>query len=224
MIKAILFDMDDTLFEFDACARAALRGTLVQSGILYQEEWFDVYIRIDRMLWKKRDEGLLSMNEVMVKRFELFFQELSLCADAAAMNRLYLDNLGNTCIPENGADNVLRYLYSRYNLYVASNGVFNTQIARLKKSGYLKYFKDLFVSDRIGIEKPEKGFFDTCLGKMGYEADQVIIIGDGILSDISGGINAGMNTCWYNRKRERGPEGIVPQYEILHLEELLNIL
>jgi FMN phosphatase YigB (HAD superfamily) len=87
-------------------------------------------------------------------------------------------------------------------------------MARLKKSGYLKYFKDLFVSDRIGIEKPEKGFFDTCLGKMGYEADQVIIIGDGILSDISGGINAGMNTCWYNRKRERGPEGIVPQYEI----------
>ena len=108
--------------------------------------------------------------------------------------------MNNRLVPVEGAKEMLAYLSGKYSLYVASNGYSVKQRERLKKAGMFDYFTDMFVSEETGTQKPQKEFFDYCFARMekDLKPEEVMIIGDGLTSDMAGGNNAGIRTCWFN--------------------------
>ena len=114
---------------------------------------------------------------------------------------------------------------SKYDLYVASNSLLSTQVSRLTSAGLYHHFKDLFVSDAIGHQKPTKEFFEGCFCKIpNFNREETIIIGDSLSSDIKGGCNVGIKTCWFNPKKQENTTEYKADYEITSLEEIKNIL
>lgn len=119
----------------------------------------------------------------------------------------------------------MQALKDKYELYIVSNGTASVQDSRLESAGIAPYFKDIFISERLGADKPTKKFFDIVFSRIeGFERDKAVIVGDRLSSDILGGINAGIKTCWFNPKRLPGKEDIPADHEIHALSELPELL
>ena len=141
---------------------------------------------------------------------------------AALPYRAYL-GVGHYFI--DGAEELLAYLHGKYDLYIASNGVAETQYSRMASAGINKYFKEVFISETTGSHKPEKAYFDYCFARMeNFDPKTTLIIGDSLTSDIKGGLDAGIQTCWFNPKGKPSRPDIRPHYEIRSLKELQSIL
>ena len=124
-----------------------------------------------------------------------------------------------------GAEELLEALYGKYPLYIVSNGNLSVQEGRIASSGIAKYFGEIFISQQIGFDKPRKEFFDACFARIpGFDRERSIIVGDSLTSDIRGGINAGIKTCWYNPRGKAAREDIRPDYSIAELNELPGLL
>ena len=162
---------------------------------------------------------------ILESRFPLFFKELGVEGDGLAAERLYRKQLDESAVLIDGALEILERLSGHYEMYVITNGVSKTQYSRLKKSGIDRYMKDIFVSEDAGAQKPQNAFFDYCLERMGHPAlEQLLVIGDSLTSDIQGGINAGIDTCWFDRKGTEDTQGREVTYIIRALKELEEIL
>ena len=224
MIKTVLFDLDDTLLDFHRSERVALSETLLQFGIEPSDATINRYSEINRAMWEQLELGRMTREEILVRRFTLLFEELGVNADGVAAKRSYEWNLGGSYFYIEGAEALLEEMSKKYDLYVMSNGTASVQDRRIEASGIAKYFKDIFISEKIGYNKPSIEFFDRCFARIpGFKKDEAIIIGDSLSSDIQGGINAGILTCHYNRRSEK-KDGIVPSYTIETLEELPALL
>ena len=129
-------------------------------------------------------------------------------------------------VPVDGAEDMLRYLSEKYLLYAASNGYSVKQRERLRKAGMISYFTDIFVSEETGSQKPQKEFFDYCFARMpeDLKRDEVVILGDGLTSDMAGGNNAGIHTCWLNAFGETNTAGVSIDMEIHSLREIRKFL
>ena len=164
-------------------------------------------------------------DHILESRFPLFFKELGVEGDGLAAERLYRKQLDESAVLIDGALEILERLSGHYEMYVITNGVSKTQYSRLKKSGIDRYMKDIFVSEDAGAQKPQNAFFDYCLERMGHPAlEQLLVIGDSLTSDIQGGINAGIDTCWFDRKGTGDTQGREVTYIIRALKELEEIL
>jgi len=151
--------------------------------------------------------------------------ELGKEVDGPEAEKLYREQLNESAVLIDGALEILEYLSRKYDLYVITNGVSKTQYNRLAKSGIDRYMKDIFVSEDAGCQKPRKEFFEYCFKRLGTDdVSQMLVIGDSLSSDIRGGNNAGIDTCWFNRKGDSCPADISVDYEIRHLEELKKYL
>lgn len=205
----LLFDLDNTLLDFDRQEAASMRKTLIERGIDPTPEVLSLFSRINLRHWEMLEEGRLTRQEVCVGRFRVFFEELGLDLDAGAAEDSYAGHLceGHYFVP--GAQELLEALCGRYDLYIISNGNARVQDARLASSGITKYFKDIFVSETIGFNKPSREFFDLCFARIpDFDARRALIIGDSLTSDIRGGINCGVRTCWFD------PKGLPPRADI----------
>lgn len=135
-----------------------------------------------------------------------------------------------SAIPEDGAIELVKYLHNKYILCVASNGPYMQQVNRLKISGILPYFSDLFISEEIGSLKPSEKFFNTCINRLNSKTEQkiqpyeIMIIGDSLSSDMLGGIQFGMQTCFYNPNKKTIPCGMKLNYNVSSLREIESIL
>ena len=223
--KKLLFDLDDTILDFRTAERTSIRRTFEAFSIPADEAVLRRYSEINVGCWQRLERGTMTREEVLVGRFELLFRELGIAASARAVQDHYeaLLESGHYFVP--GAPELLEELYPRYELYLISNGNLRTQEGRLKSAGISPFFKGIFISEVIGVNKPAKAFFDACFTAIpGFRTEDALIVGDSLSSDILGGINAGVRTCWFN------PDGIPlsgsvrPDYEIHALGELPALL
>ena len=226
MIKYVLFDVDDTLLDFGKAEAAAIRKTFERIGIPVTEELIRRYSEINALQWARLERGEISREQVLTGRFDILFSELgvhNIPSEMAQASYEYLLGIGHYFV--DGAEALLEALKDKYELYIVSNGNASVQDRRLKSAGIIPYFRDIFISERVGFNKPSAEFFDACFERIpGFERDKAIIVGDRLSSDIQGGINAGVRTCWFNPKGEAPDPDIPADYEIKHLSELPALL
>ncbi|MGX8833522.1 YjjG family noncanonical pyrimidine nucleotidase [Amedibacillus sp. YH-ame6] len=221
----ILFDADGTLLDFDAAEYHALIHTFEAYGYPYNESIRNRYLEINKELWNAYEAGEISRKEVIYSRFGKLFQEVGIQDDGIQFEDDYQNRLAHGHEMMEYAMEVVQALYQEYDLYIASNGVSATQYQRLDESGLRPYFKDVFVSEEIGYQKPDLAYFDTCFRRIGeVDKHNVLIIGDSLSSDIQGGINAGIDTCWYHPRQDVKEIILNSTYEITDLRELYKIL
>ena len=225
MYTAIFFDIDDTIFDFELCSKAALERTCRSCGLPYSEEIVALFRKVDGELWHKQRQNLLSVEQVVQSRAQIITAQLGKPQAGALFAGSFRENLSDQAIPVLDAGRVLSALSKTYRLYTASNGVQAAQTRRLNKAGFLRYFTDVYVSDRVGFEKPAARFFQCCLERSGLRAEQVLMVGDSLQADIYGAKRAGIDVCWFHPKCLERPEiPIEINYEISALSELLDIL
>ena len=225
MIKYILFDVDDTLLDFGKAEAAAIRKTFERIGIPVTEELIRRYSEINAQQWARFEKGEITREKLLTERFDILFSELGINvpSEMAQASYEYLLGIGHYFV--DGAEELLEALKDKYELYIVSNGNASVQDRRLKSAGIIPYFKDIFISERVGFNKPSAEFFDACFEHIpGFEKDKAIIVGDRLSSDILGGINAGVKTCWFNPRGDAPDPDIPADYEIKHLSELPALL
>lgn len=221
----MLFDLDNTLLDFSAAEDIAFRKMVADQGFSYSDTLKTDYQILNQKLWQAYEHGEKSRDEVVTTRFSLFFETLGKEVDGILLEnryRLYLEE-GNQLM--DGALELMKELSLRFDLYIVTNGVSETQDKRLKSSGLFPFFKGVFVSEDTGFQKPMKEFFDWCFAKVpNIDIETTLIIGDSLSADIQGGINVGMDTCWINPFKVKNTSAIQPTYEISHLNELRELL
>lgn len=225
MIRNVLFDLDDTLFDFHKAEKIALTKTLVHFGIDPTEETLALYSTINAAHWKRLELGEISREEVKVGRYRELFKTIGVECDPVKATAYYESMLaiGHYFMP--GAPELLEELYGKYRLYIVSNGTAKVQEGRIGSSGIAKYMDGIFISQLLGANKPDKQFFDICFAEIpDFSLSETVIIGDSLSSDIKGGINAGITTVWFNPKGIENDNDIKPDYTIKELSEVPGLL
>ena len=222
----LLFDADNTILDFDKSEEYALGRAFRDMGLVFSQQTLAVYRKKNIEQWRLFELGKQTKAEVLVNRFVQTFKLLQLPLDLAnRTGELYESYLmqGFYTVPH--AKEVLTKLQKHCRLYLVSNGVLAIQNSRMKGSGMDKFFLARFVSEEVGFPKPQKQYFDYCFEHIGnVDRSQTLIVGDSLTSDIQGGVNAQIDTCWYNPDHVANDSSLVPTYEIDDLRQILNIV
>ena len=224
MIEFLLLDLDDTILDFHKAERIALSKTIRQFGVEPTEEVLNRYHQINKWHWEQLELGIMTRAEVLVNRFGALFQELGIDVEPAACAKSYESNLsiGHYFLP--GAEEAVKKLHEKYRLFLVSNGTAAVQHGRLTSAGLYPYFEQVFISQEIGFNKPDKAFFDRCFDRIsGFAPDRALMVGDSLTSDIKGGVNTGLTTVWVNPEHKDCGD-IHPDYEIERLYQLETLL
>lgn len=225
MIEFVLLDLDDTILDFKLSEHTALQQTLGQFGLTPTEEVCSRYSAINKSFWEMLERKEITRAQLRPGRFEVLFKEYGLEADPMEVANCYEKNLssGHFLLP--GAEDALKILAQHYKLYIVSNGNLHVQRGRLQHSGILPYFRGCFISEEMGASKPDPLFFQNAFARIpDFDPSRAIIVGDSLTSDILGGIQAGISTCWVRLPGRKEREDIRPDYTISALFELPALL
>ena len=225
MFEFLFLDLDDTILDFKKAEHIALSKTLAGFGLDPTQEVLSRYSQINRAHWEALERKELTRDQVLLGRFQVLFSEFSLQVDPEKVARTYEHNLGigHWFLP--GAEEAVERLSKKYKLYLASNGTASVQKGRMTSANLYRFFEKVFVSQEIGANKPSTEYFERCFAQIpGFDKAKAIIVGDSLTSDILGGQNAGIATCWVNpNHKERRPD-IRVDYEIEALSQLEGLL
>lgn len=204
MIKAVLIDIDNTLLDFEAYVEQSLKDGMAKFSIAeYEPYMLDVFHTENNKLWKRIEEGTITLEELRRIRFNNVFSALGFDFDGTIFETYFRQCLNESAILVEGAEELLDYLSKNYIVCSASNGPYKQQIHRLEVAGLSKYFTHHFISENIGFSKPSKEYFDGCLSILkDIEPSQCVMIGDSESADITGGKNAGMKTIFFDKKKK----------------------
>ena len=201
-VGTVLMDVDETLLDFKRSEREAISETMVQMGIEPTEEKISLYSSINDSLWKALERGEIEKKVLTYRRFELFLEALSLpCGESETrrMAKTYMDILSTKGYWLNGAKELCERLQKEVRLYIVTNGVDFIQRGRQAVSGLCDFVDGAFISEEIGYEKPRVEFFEAVAARIpDFCKEKTIIVGDSLTSDMLGGVNFGLDTCWYN--------------------------
>jgi len=221
-----LFDADGTLYDYDKAEENALRITFEKNGVAYSEDIRNRYREINAGVWESFENGEITKDDLQSLRFQRLFDCIGVRLDAVEFNGDYLYELGKGAFLIDGALEICEYIASRgKKIYIVTNGILATQTSRIKHSLINGYVADFFVSEFVGYQKPHASYFDYVFshiphaGKSGF-----LIIGDSLAADIQGGVNAGIDSCWFNERNAKNRTGIKPTYEIRKLSELRQFI
>ena len=221
----LLLDVDGTLLDFNEAERRGVCAVMEHFGLTPTPERMAQYHKINQEYWKAFERGDIPREEIFGNRYHRFFAENGMEVDGNLAEPLYRQYLNSCAILIDGALEICEYLSRHYDLYIITNGVSTTQYTRLKDSGLDRYFLDIFVSEDAGSQKPQKEYFDYCFSRIREkDPSRMLIIGDSLSSDIRGGKNAGIDTCWINNTASACPPDTVPDYTVHTLEELKTFL
>lgn len=223
--EIILFDVDDTLLDFGISEKKALHEVFLEFGLpTGVKDYAGCYQEISEELWRDLEQGLIDLSNLGVERFKRLFLKHGLDIDADVFSRAYLGNLGKEIHLMPGAVEVCEKL-GGCRLAIITNGFTTVQTARIGGSPLCNTFETLIVSQEAGFQKPDRGIFDYAFSKLKItDKSKALIVGDSLTSDIQGGLNYGMDTCWYNPQQKGNNLGIKPTYEIRKLTDLLEII
>lgn len=224
MIEFLFIDLDDTILDFQKAEHIALKKTLLEFNIDPTQAVCARYSQINREHWEALERKELTREQVLVGRFATLFWEVRVKADAEKCSRRYAENLaiGHYFLP--GAREAVESLAKKYKLYLASNGTKKVQTTRLESAAIGQYFQDIFISQDMGADKPSALYFERCFARIpDFDPKKAMIVGDSLSSDIQGGINAGMKTCWVN-PTHKAAKNVTPDYEIESISQLEALL
>ncbi len=222
--RLVLLDADDTLFDFKACERAALREALGEFGIPWGDSAFEEYARANGEAWAAFEKGALTHETLKTRRFEDFLRRMGIEGDAGALGALYVERLSEQGILMPGAEAVLEDLSASYLLALVTNGIKEVQRRRLGGSPIARYFAAAIISGEAGFAKPDPRMLEAAAKAVGFsDKSRMVMVGDSLSSDILAGINYGIDTVWLNPKGE-GCGETRPTYEIRELAELPGVL
>ena len=225
MVEFLLLDLDDTILDFAKGEEYGLRKTLLEAGVEPTEANCALYSRINKAYWKRLELGEVTRDQVIVGRFETLYQELGVTADAERSSKAYMEHISSVHFFLPGAEEAVKALHKKYRLFLVSNGTASVQHRRLASANLYSYFEKVFISQEVGHNKPAKEFFDLCFAQIpDFDPQKAMIVGDSLSSDIQGGINAGIATCWVNPAHKTAPEAKKPDYEIESITQLKDLL
>ncbi|KAB2329041.1 noncanonical pyrimidine nucleotidase, YjjG family [Cytobacillus depressus] len=223
--EIILFDVDDTLLDFTMSEKQALHNVFAMFGLPTGSVDYRVsYEEINRVLWRELEQGLITISELGVERFRRLFLAHNLEINEKIFSDIYLGYLGKEIHLVRGAVDICENL-SGCRLAIITNGFKEVQTSRIEGSPLCNTFEQIIISEEAGFQKPEKGIFDYAFSKLQIaDKSKVLIVGDSLTSDIQGGINYGIDTCWFNPHLKENNLGIKPTYEIRELTDLLKLV
>lgn len=221
----LLFDADNTLFNFDAGNRRAFSEVCRICHLPDTDELFHAYEAVNAEMWSAFDRGECTKDFLVVERFRLFLERAGLQADPVQCNKIHLSTLATNTVLLPHALEVCRTLAQTHSLYIVTNAVAAVQKARLAASDLRPYITDAFISEDAGASKPSVAYFDYVFSRIpGITRENCLLIGDSPSSDLQGANNYGIPCCWYNPRGLARPDGIRIDYEIRDLPELLHIV
>ena len=225
MKKILLIDLDNTLIDFNECARHSIMNAFKKLGFDYSPAVFDTFIEENVKIWKRLERGEITKPELRANRWNIILARLGIEYDGTIIEEMFENGVAQGAYAAEGAYELLDYLQGKYEMYIVSNGFRFVQESRLKIGDFNKYFKNVFVSEDIGIPKPAKEFFDYCFDGLGTpDKNDVLLIGDSLSADIKGGFDYGIDTIWFNKNGEENLSAITPTYTVNKLSEIKNIL
>ena len=220
--RTVLFDADQTLMDFKRAERAALCEALAAMGVTADKDMLKKYSEINSATWKRLERGEITKAELKTVRFAEFCDFYCLTLDSTRLAELYLTSLATQSFLMDGALEVCRTLAQHCRLYIITNGIASVQHGRLDRSPIRLYFQDLFISDELGAEKPDKTFFDRVAERIpDFDPKDTLVVGDSLSSDIRGGIDAGLDTCWLNLSAAKAPCDMKITYTVQRLEDVI---
>ena len=226
-MKVLLWDIDGTLLNFEEAEKASIQHCFDKFGLgVCTEEMLMHYHGINRGYWKRLELGEITKPEVLIGRFRDFFTIYGMDVSLAKeFNDEYQISLGDTVVFCRNAQEILEECRGKVLQYAVTNGTKIAQDRKLKNSGLITIFDGVFISEEVGYEKPAVEFFEEVFRVIGtYEPSEVLIVGDSLTSDICGGNNMGIKTCWYNPEKKENDAGVTIDYEIEDLIQVLELI
>lgn len=231
-IKILLWDIDGTILNFEKAEEAAIRKGFEEHNLgICTDQMLADYKQINRGYWEALERGEMTKEQILIGRFVDFFAKYKLdTAKADAFNKGYQVNLGDTICFNDDAYDLLVKLNKKYKQYAVTNGTAVAQHRKIDRSGIGEVLEKCFISEEVGYEKPSEKFFEVVFEEIGAEVsgivnrEEVLIIGDSLTSDIKGGNNCGIKTCWYNPNHMINDMGLRVDYEIDNLGGILEVL
>lgn len=224
--EIILFDADETLYDFKKSEREAFKNTMLKFNINYDENYhLKIYKEINSALWKEFEQGLVTQEVLKIERFKRLSKALKIRFDENEFANSYIENLANASFLYDNSLELIETLNKSFRLAIVTNGLTSVQNKRIRQSSIAKFFDAIVISEEILIAKPNPKIFEHTLKLMNFsDKSKVLMIGDSLSSDIQGGINFGIDTCWYNPNKIINETSIKPTYEISNFDELKLLL
>ena len=224
--KVLLFDADDTLFDFKKTEEFALEDALRKIGIDYRRDYhLSHYKDINSKIWKELEEGRIALKKLKTERFKRYFHRLGVEFDHMDFANIYMDSLGEGSFLFDDAKRIVEELSQSTRMAIITNGLSKVQDKRIRGSIISHHFEEIIVSEEVDIIKPDPEIFQLTMEKINHrDKSSVLMIGDSLVSDIQGGINYGIDTCWYNPQAKENNRGITPTYEVRSLKELKELI
>ncbi|MBI5974522.1 YjjG family noncanonical pyrimidine nucleotidase [Staphylococcus canis] len=224
--KVILLDFDDTIVDFHDAEVKAYEYLMDYYNVPLNLRDYDQFKVINQAHWEAFQRGELSRREVLSFRFIETFKHYGMTVDGEEADVIFRDGLAKAPIKLlEGMDRLLDDMKHKVTIAIVTNGVKDTQERRISQMAIQDMISHIFISDELGVQKPKVEFFEKVFEAMPeYERSDFLIVGDSLTSDIQGGINAGIDTCWYNHRLQDNQTFIQPTYTITHIKELHHII
>ena len=225
--KYLLWDIDGTILNFELAERAAIRSLFERFKLGdCSDEMLMYYSQINKRYWQLMESGKIKKDKMLVERFVEFFSYKGINVDIAAeFNKEYQIALCDTIVFNDDAMDIIKHQKKTCKIIIVTNGTEVVQEKKLERSGLNDIVDNVFISELVGFEKPNIKFFEKVILEVGIkDLKEALIIGDSLTSDIQGGHNIGIDTCWYNPKNEENTTLLSPTYTIRNLHELENII
>ncbi len=220
----ILFDADGTLFDYDKAEGYALENAFAALNLPFHDHCLCRYNEINALVWKEFEQGRISARALRTERFKRLLNELGMTCDPHTLGETYLSFFSQADFLVEDAMEVVSELSAQFKLAIITNGLKDVQRSRFGKSPLRLCFREIIISEDVGVAKPDVEFFEHAFKKMSHaRKDSVVVVGDSLSSDIQGGRNFGVDTCWFNPAGRPNNSGITPTYEIAELKELPGI-
>ena len=225
--KVILWDVDGTLLDFLEAEKAAVQKLFIEFGLgACTDDMVARYSTINDVYWKRLERGEITKAEVLVGRYRQFFSEIGVDPNLAEpFNARYQIALGDTVAYRDDSLEIVKALHGRVKQYVVSNGTVIAQTRKLERSHLGEWMDGIFLSEELGAEKPSPRFFEKVFAALpGVSRSDMLIVGDSLTSDMKGGLDAGIPTCWYNPNRLPRPTDMAISFEIQNLQQIQELL
>ena len=222
--QVVLFDADGTLFDFARAESYALEEAFRELGLGYRSEFLRVYEVINHEAWRRFERGEITSQELRILRFTQFRAKLGMQTDPERLSRTYLAWLARAEFLLEGARELVEALAGKVRLAIVTNGLKDVQRGRFGRSPIRTYFEEIVISEEVGAQKPDPVIFEHTLRRLDHtDKSSVLMVGDSLSSDIQGGVNFGIDTCWYNPGHAEAPRSPTPRHVIHTLDQLLSI-
>jgi len=223
----LLMDADGTLMDFDKAEREALREALIGWGLVHDDAVLQRYHELNDALWKALERGEVTKPQLKRLRFEQLFAFLGAeeHPDPDEANDRFMELLSTRADLLPGVAETMPALAERYRILIITNGSAPIQQERWARTPIRAYVAGIYISDHLGVTKPSKAFFDAVFAaEPGLCPEDCLVVGDSLTSDIRGGINAGLVTCWVASPEQNAPADCRPDYRIESVAQLPELL